>query len=109
MWRLLIFRSVFIALLLTIPLTLNWVSGNGNVFVGRPAILKMHRDLLNGQAKGTQHSHPGTPDIRFVTRDVAIVDGDSYMAGFRDEQGKERPAEYSRYTTVFVRKDGSGT
>jgi uncharacterized protein (TIGR02246 family) len=82
------------------------VSGSGKVLVGRPAILKMHRDLLSGQAKGTQHSHPGTPDIRFVSRDVAIVDGDSYMAGFHDEQGKELPGEYSRYTAVFVRKDG---
>jgi uncharacterized protein (TIGR02246 family) len=92
-------RGVFIALLLTIPMTLrgsdqpqssesadraaikavlaahgaawtrgdadaavatltedaDWVSGSGKVFVGRPAILKMHRDLLSGIAKGTQH------------------------------------------------------
>jgi Calcium/calmodulin dependent protein kinase II association domain len=62
--------------------------------------------MLSGPAKGTQHSHPGTPDIRFITRDVAIVDGDSYMAGFRDEQGKELHGEYSRYTAVFVKKNG---
>ena len=84
----------------------DWVSGSGKVLVGRPAILQMHRDMLSGPAKGTQHSHPGTPDIRFITRDVAIVDGDSYMAGFRDEHGKELPSEYSRYTAVFVKKDG---
>jgi uncharacterized protein (TIGR02246 family) len=84
----------------------DWVSAGGTVLVGRPAILKMHRDALAGPAKGTQHSHPGTPDIRFITRGVAIVDGDSYMAGFRDEQGKELPGEYSRYTAVFVKKNG---
>lgn len=28
------------------------------------------------------------------------------MAGFRDEQGKELPGEYSRYTAVFVKKKG---
>ena len=84
----------------------DWVSGSGTVLVGRPAILQMHRDMLSGPAKGTQHSHPGTTDIRFITRDVAIVDGDSYMAGFRDEQGKELPGDYSRYTAVFVKKNG---
>ena len=70
----------------------DWVSGSGKVFVGRRAILKMHRDLLSGQATGTKHSHPGTPNIRFVTRDVAIVDGDCYIAGFRGEQGRNYPA-----------------
>lgn len=84
----------------------DWVSGSGKVFVGRPAILQMHRDMLSGPAEGARHSHPGTPDIRFITRDFAIVDGDSYMAGFRDEHGKELPGEYSRYTAVFVKKDG---
>ena len=84
----------------------DWVSGGGRVFVGRPAITKMHRDLFAGAAKGTRHSHPGTPNIRFVTQDVAIVDGDSYMAGFRDEHGNELPGEYTRYTAVFVRKSG---
>jgi uncharacterized protein (TIGR02246 family) len=84
----------------------DWVSGSGKVFVGRPAITKMHRDMLSGPAKGTRHSHPGTPKIRFVTKDVAIVDGDSYMAGFHDEHGNQLPAEYSRYAAVFVKKDG---
>ncbi len=84
----------------------DWVSGTGRVFVGRPAITKMHRDVLSGAAKGTRHSHPGTPNIRFITQDVAIVDGDSYMAGFHDEHGHELPAEYSRYTAVFVKKGG---
>lgn len=84
----------------------DWVSGSGRVFVGRPAITKMHRDVLSGPAKGTRHSHPGAPNIRFVTQDVAIVDGDSYMAGFHDEHGDELPAEYSRYTAIFVKKSG---
>jgi uncharacterized protein (TIGR02246 family) len=84
----------------------DWVSGSGRMFVGRPAITQMHRDLLAGAAKGTRHSHPGTPNIRFVTQDVVIVDVDSYMAGFHDEHGNELPAEYSRYTAVFVRKSG---
>src|SRR5579864_143703 len=74
--------------------------------LGDLRLLKMHRDVLSGPAKGTRHSHPGTPKIRFVTKDVAIVDGDSYMAGFHDEHGNELPAEYSRYTAVFVKKDG---
>ena len=84
----------------------DWVSGSGRVFVGRPAITQMHRDLFAGAAKGTRHSHPGTPNVRFVTQAVAIVDGDSYMAGFHDEHGNELPAEYSRYTAIFVRKSG---
>jgi uncharacterized protein (TIGR02246 family) len=84
----------------------DWVSGSGRVFIGRPAIAKMHRELLSGPAKGTYHSHPGVPSIRFITREVAIVDGDSYMSGFHDERGNELPAEISRYTAVFVKKNG---
>lgn len=84
----------------------DWVSGNGTVLIGRAAIAKMHREMLEGPAKGTRHSHPGVPSIRFITREVAVVDGDSYMGGFHDDQGKELPAEYSRYTAVFVKKNG---
>jgi hypothetical protein len=36
---------------------------------------------------------------------VAIVDGDSYMGGLHDEQGKELPPSFSRYTAVVL-KDG---
>ena len=46
------------------------------------------------------------PRIRFAARDVAIAHGDSYMAGFHDERGNELRAEYSRYTAVFVKKNG---
>jgi uncharacterized protein (TIGR02246 family) len=84
----------------------DWVSGGGTVLVGRDAIATMHREMLEGPAKGTRHSHPGVPRIRFITREVAVVDGESYMAGFHDEHGKELPAEYSRYTAVFVKKNG---
>jgi hypothetical protein len=62
--------------------------------------------MLEGPAKGTRHSHPGIPSIRFITREVPIVDGVSYMAGFHDEHGKELAAEYSRYTAVFVKRNG---
>jgi uncharacterized protein (TIGR02246 family) len=85
----------------------DWVSGGGTVLVGRDAIAAMHREMLEGPAKGTRHSHPGIPNIRFITREVAIVDGDSYMAGFHDAHGKELPAEHSRYTAVFVKKNGN--
>ena len=85
----------------------DWVSGNGIVLVGRAAIAKMHREMLEGPAKGTRHSHPGVPSIRFITREVAVLDGDSYMAGFHDDHGNELPAEYARYTPVFVKKSGN--
>jgi uncharacterized protein (TIGR02246 family) len=85
----------------------DWVSGSGRIFVGQQEIEAMHKELLDGPAKGTRHSHPGTPNIRFVTPEVAIVDGDSMMAGFHDENGKELPADYSRYTAVFVKKSGT--
>ena len=84
----------------------DWVSGSGTVLAGRPAITKMHREVLSGPGKGTRHSHPGTPAIRFIKPDVAIVDGDSYLGGLRDEQGHELPAEYSRYSAVFVKNSG---
>jgi len=83
----------------------DWVSASGHVYEGRTAIEAAHREWLSGDAKGSRHAHPGTPKVRFIRRDVAIVDGDSLMGGFRDEQGKELPPSFSRYTAVFL-KDG---
>jgi len=85
----------------------DWVSGGGAVYEGRAAIEAAHREWLSGDGKGTRHAHPGTPKIRFIRRDVAIVDGDSYMGRLRDEQGKELPDILSRYMAVFVKDGGS--
>lgn len=85
----------------------DWVSGGGDVYEGRAAIEAAHRQWLSGGAKGTRHAHPGTPKIRFIRPDVAIVDGDSYMGGLRDENGKEMPPSFSRYTAVLVKNGGS--
>ena len=54
----------------------DWVSGGGDVYEGRQAIEAAHREWLEGGAKGTKHAHPGTPKIRFIRNDVAIVDGE---------------------------------
>ena len=81
----------------------DWVSGSGMTFEGKAAIEAMHKQVLAGPAKGSKHAHPGIPKIRFVTSNVAIVDGDSMMA-LRDSAGKQLPAEYSRYTAVFVKQ-----
>lgn len=81
----------------------DWVSGGGDVYEGRAAIEAAHREWLSGGAKGTRHAHPGTPKIRLIRPDVAIVDGDSYTGGLRDEQGKEMAPAFSRYTAVFVK------
>jgi uncharacterized protein (TIGR02246 family) len=83
----------------------DWVSGGGSVYAGRTAIEAAHREWLNTDAKGSRHAHPGSPEIRFIRPDVAIVNGDSYMGGLRDEGGNELPPAFSRYTAVFV-KDG---
>jgi uncharacterized protein (TIGR02246 family) len=85
----------------------DWVSGGGDVIEGRPAIEAAHREWLSGGAKGSRHAHLGTPKIRFIRSDVAVVDGDSYIGGLRDERGKEMPPSFSRYTAVMV-KDGGG-
>ncbi len=81
----------------------DWVSGDGSIYEGRMAIEAAHREWLTGDAKGSRHAHPGRPEIRFIRPDVAIVDGDSYMGGLRDEQGKEIPPIFSRYTAVLVK------
>lgn len=83
----------------------DWVSGSGHVYEGRAEIEAAHREWLSGDAQGSRHSHPGSPKIRFIARDVAIVDGDSYTGGLRGQQGKELAPVFSRYTAVFV-KDG---
>jgi len=81
----------------------DWVSGGGRVFQGREAIEQMHRELLSGPAKGSRHVHPGTPVIRFVRPDVALVDGDSFVG----TPGTHPTAEnFSRYTALFVREKG---
>jgi uncharacterized protein (TIGR02246 family) len=84
----------------------DWVGGDGSVYEGRAAIEAAHREWLAGAAKGSYHSHPGLPKIQFLRPDVAIVDGDSYASGLHDEQGKELPAETSRYTAVMVKENG---
>jgi uncharacterized protein (TIGR02246 family) len=81
----------------------DWVSARGDVFTGRAAIEAAHREWLGGDAKGTRHAHPGTPKIRFIRPDVAVVDGDSYLGGAHDEQGRELPPSFSRYTAVVVK------
>jgi uncharacterized protein (TIGR02246 family) len=81
----------------------DWVSGGGEFYEGRASIEAAHREWLSGSAKGTRHAHPGTPKIRFIRPDVAIVDGDSYAGGLRDEQGKELPPSFSRYMAVLVK------
>lgn len=84
----------------------DWVGGDGSVYEGRAAIEAAHENWLAGSAKGSHHSHPGLAKIQFLRPDVAVVDGDSYMSGLHDEQGKEIPAETSRYTAVMVKENG---
>ena len=84
----------------------DWVSGDGSVFSGKAEIEEMHREALATNAKGSIHTHPGTPKIRFVRPDVALVDGDSYMSGVHDDSGKELPSHLSRYCAVMVKDKG---
>src|SRR2546422_454765 len=77
-----------------------------SVVTGRRAIEAAHEEVLTGSGKGSRHSHPGTPKIRFIRHDVAIVDGDSFVGGLRDKDGKELPAQLSYYIAVFVKEDG---
>ena len=63
----------------------------------------MHRELLAGPAKGSRHVHPGTPAIRFLRSEVAIVDGDSYVGAAGTEV---TAADFSRYTAIFVKQKG---
>jgi|SRR5689334_17819690 uncharacterized protein (TIGR02246 family) len=81
----------------------DWISGGGHIFQGREAIEQMHRELLTGPAKGSRHVHPGTPAIRFLRSDVAIVDGDSYVGAAGTQA---TPADFSRYMAIFVKQKG---
>src|SRR5579864_753336 len=99
-------RGEAVAAVATLTDDADWVGGDGQTLEGKAAILAMHEKMLAGPAKGTRHSHPGTPNIRFIRSDVAIVDGNSEMSGFRDENGKQLPAGYSRYAAVFVKQEG---
>ena len=79
----------------------DWISGGGHIYQGRAAIEEMHRELLAGPAKGSRHVHPGTPLIRFLRPDVAIVDGDSYIGAAGTQAA---PSDFSRYTAIFVKQ-----
>ena len=84
----------------------DWVSSDGSIYEGRSAIEAAHQRWLAGPAKGSFHSHPGLPKIHFLRADVAIVDGDTYVSGMHDEQGRELPPQMSRYTAVMAKENG---
>jgi uncharacterized protein (TIGR02246 family) len=79
----------------------DWLLNSG-MLRGKASIEAWHRDRLNGSAKNTRHVHPGTPDIRFIRPDVAIVDGNTWV-GAKDAEPS--PASIGRFTAIFV-KDG---
>jgi uncharacterized protein (TIGR02246 family) len=81
----------------------DWVSFGGHIFQGREAIERMHHKLLAGPGKGTRHVHPGTPAIRFLRSDVAIVDGDSYVGAVGTQP---TATDFSHYTAIFVKQRG---
>jgi uncharacterized protein (TIGR02246 family) len=82
----------------------DWVGSDGTILHGRQQIRVAHEEWLKA-AKGSRHAHPGS-SIRFLKPDVALVDGDSYMAGLRDAAGKELPARLSRYSAILVKRNG---
>ena len=80
----------------------DWVSGSEAVYGGAQPLKPCIRRELAGMGKGSRHSHPGTPKTRFIRPDVAILDGDSSMAGLHDGHGIS-----SHYVAVYG-GDGEG-
>ena len=90
-------RGEAVAAVATLTDDADWVGGDGQTLEGKAAILAMHEKMLAGPAKGTRHSHPGTPNIRFIRSDVAIVDGNSENVGI---SGREWQTTASRIFTL---------
>jgi uncharacterized protein (TIGR02246 family) len=77
----------------------------GNVVVGRDAIRQALGGLLAGRARGSTHAST-ILGVRFVTKDVALADGEAVIEGLTGPEGEALPPLIHRFTDVFVLRDG---
>jgi len=62
-------------------------------------------DLLAGVGRGSTHSSE-IIGIHVVTDDVALVDGEAVIEGFKADDGRTMAPLRHRFTDVFVKGEG---
>lgn len=77
-----------------------------SVISGRAAIEQRYAEMFAGRYKATTHSHPGGYTIRFLTPDVAILDGFAQVTGLLGPDGRELPPSGGPYTAVLTKVNG---
>ncbi len=77
----------------------------GGVSSGRAEIERLLWTLLAGAGRGSTHAGE-IRDVRFVTDDVALADGEAVIEGLRKPDGSSMPPIVHRFTDILVRGDG---
>ena len=78
----------------------------GGVSSGRAEIERLLATLLAGAGRGSTHAST-VLGVRFVTDDVALVDGEAVIEGLKGPDGDDLPALVHRFTDVLVGRDGT--
>jgi uncharacterized protein (TIGR02246 family) len=83
----------------------DYVSVDGRLITGRDQIQAFFRELIKSSAGQSQQSS-SIERIRFLTPELAIVDGQWTVTGARDAAGKELPPIKGRGVEVVQKRDG---
>jgi uncharacterized protein (TIGR02246 family) len=78
----------------------------GGVSSGRAEIERLLTTLFDGAGRGSTHTST-VLSVRFVTDDVALVDGEAVIEGLGESGGGVMPTLVHRFTDVLVKHDGS--
>lgn len=81
----------------------DYVSSTGRSASGRAEVEKAFAEQWSGVYKGTKLANTIT-SVRFIRRDVAIVDGGFEVSGMRDASGKTLATRAGLSTIVAVKK-----
>jgi uncharacterized protein (TIGR02246 family) len=81
------------------------VSPLGQASVGRAAIRTDEAAAFNGPMKGTRHKLT-VSRMYWPEPNIAVVDGDAEISGFRDDDGAVQPPLTAKFTSVCVRQEG---
>jgi uncharacterized protein (TIGR02246 family) len=80
------------------------ISPSGETSNGITEIERSLASLFARMAKGSKHASEISA-VRFVTKDVALVDGQATVEGLRAENGNPLPEIRHRFTDVLVKTD----
>lgn len=82
------------------------IDSSGNLTVGRKAIEEKYKSVLaSGKYKGSQ-STQGITRIRFIKKDVAVVDAEWKLSGLLDAGGKPLPDRAGTSVVVVAKEPG---